>query len=118
MMPELCNKCQSIEVHYRSDYRGDQKPVTIKQYASLAEVKTGSGLSCSFCSLILRSVRSDYATRIPVYAKGGVDSEDLTKILCKYNQGLSNIEIQYSFRKGLQTTHCRLGGLYAYAGKC
>jgi hypothetical protein len=116
-MPELCNKCQSVEVHYRSDYRREDKPVIIRQYASLAELKIAAGLSCSFCVLILRSVKSDYANRIPIYVKGGVDPEDLTKIFCKYNQGLSNIEIQYSFRKALQTTHFRLGGLYTHAGK-
>ncbi|EPE35755.1 hypothetical protein GLAREA_05093 [Glarea lozoyensis ATCC 20868] len=113
-MPGLCNKCQTVELHYRSEYRRDEKPVIIKQYGSLAELKTPAGSNCSFCSLLLRSCRSDYATRIPVFVKGGVDPEDLTKIICRYNQGVSNIEVQYSFRKALQTTHFRLGGLYTH----
>jgi hypothetical protein len=115
-MPELCNKCQSVELHYQSEYLRDEKPVIIRQYGSLAELKTPAGLNCSFCSLLLRSCRSDYATRIPVFVKGGVDPEDLTKIICRYNQGLSNVEVQYSFRKALQTTHFRLGGLYTHGG--
>ncbi|KAG9235852.1 heterokaryon incompatibility protein-domain-containing protein [Amylocarpus encephaloides] len=113
-MAGLCNKCRSIEVLYRPEYRRVDKPVVIRQYDSLVDLKGLRAVSCLFCSLILRRVRSDYVDRIPEVLRKAEDPENLTKILCKYNQGQSNIDMQYSFRRGLQTTHFSLGGLYTH----
>ncbi|KAF4629924.1 hypothetical protein G7Y89_g8225 [Cudoniella acicularis] len=114
-MAGLCPKCQNIEVFYRPDYSRGDKPVVARQYDSLSDLRV-TGKSCRFCNLILQSAQDNYEDGISDVLKKGENAEEITRIMCKCNQGISNIEMQYSFRRELQTTHFPLGGDLYSAG--
>ncbi|KAH6676344.1 hypothetical protein B0J14DRAFT_560647 [Halenospora varia] len=62
--------------------------------------------------LIFTGVQDRYEDEILDVLNEGKDPEGITRVMCKYNQSTSNIEMQYTFRRGLRITNFALGGLY------